>query len=105
MLQTSDYISIPPYPASGRLSILILEVSPMSGIELSKELRQDLLGSIKEFFLKERDEELSDFQASLLLDFILAELAPPIYNQAIEDAHRFMAAKIEDLYGLEKRPR
>ncbi len=77
----------------------------MKPSELSKETKQDLINSIKEFFARERDEQLSDFQAAALLDFVLAALGPHIYNQAIADAHSLMADRLDDLYGLEKRPR
>ncbi len=77
----------------------------MKNIELSKEIRQDLINSIKEFFAKERDEELSDFKAAAVLDFILETVGPHIYNQAVADAHALMSDRLDDLYGLEKRPR
>ncbi|MBP2667168.1 MAG: hypothetical protein H6Q76_2148 [Firmicutes bacterium] len=77
----------------------------MKAIELGNELKQDAIGSIKRFFQQERDEELSDFQAATILEFILAELAPPIYNQALADAHTLMSKQIEELYGLQKYPR
>jgi len=77
----------------------------MKPIELGKEIKQDLLDSIKEYFARERDEELSDFQAAAVLDFILATVGPHIYNQAVADAHALMSDRLEDLYGLEKRPR
>ncbi|MDR3588906.1 MAG: DUF2164 domain-containing protein [Negativicutes bacterium] len=74
-------------------------------MEINKGVKQELLNNIKHFFLTERNEDISDFQASFLLDFILDHIAPYIYNQAITDAHTMMSGKIEDLYGLEKRPR
>ena len=77
----------------------------MKNIELRKEVKQELIESIKSFFASERDEDLSDFQASVVLDFITVTVGPHIYNQAIADAHDFLSAKLEDLYGLEKRPR
>lgn len=77
----------------------------MKQIELSKEVKQEQITSIKQFFLNERGEEISDFQASVVLDFVLHEIGPHVYNQAIADARAFMSDKIEDLYGLEKRPR
>ncbi|MDT8902006.1 DUF2164 domain-containing protein [Anaeroselena agilis] len=77
----------------------------MKPIELSKETKQDLINSIKEFFARERDEELSDFKAAAVLDFILEAAGPPIYNQALADAHALMSDRLDDLYGLEKRPR
>lgn len=77
----------------------------MKNIELSKETRQDIITEIKKYFQDERDEDISDFQATLFLEFLLAHIAPPIYNQAITDAHKLMQERIEDLYGLEKRSR
>jgi Uncharacterized conserved protein len=77
----------------------------MKKMEFGKEAKQDLTNRIREFFRNERDEEISDFQAGAILEFIAREIGPYIYNQAIADAHAFMAEKIEDLYGLEQRPR
>jgi uncharacterized protein (DUF2164 family) len=74
-------------------------------VELSKEKRQDLMTDIKSFFWSERGEHISDFQASIFLEFVLQNVAPHIYNQAIADAYKLMSEKIEDLYGLEKRSR
>lgn len=75
----------------------------MKAIELSKQTRSELLGSLKEFFAEECDKELSDFKASIVLDFVLREIGPSIYNQAIADAYQLMTDKIEDLYSLEKK--
>ncbi|MDU2065334.1 MAG: DUF2164 domain-containing protein [Sporomusaceae bacterium] len=72
-------------------------------IKLSDESKQVLLSSIQEFFLKERDEEISSFQASLFLDFILNNAGVYIYNQAISDAQQLMSQKVEELFSLEKR--
>ncbi len=77
----------------------------MKPIELSKEVRRDLTDSIKEYFARERDEELSDFKAAAILGFILETVGPHIYNQAVADAHALMSERLDDLYGLEKRPR
>jgi uncharacterized protein (DUF2164 family) len=77
----------------------------MKSIELSKEVKQEQIIGIKNFFLNERGEEISDFQASVVLDYVLREIGPHVYNQAIADAYMLMSGKIEDLYQLEKRPR
>ena len=77
----------------------------MKAIELGNELKQDAIGGIKRFFQQERDEELSDFQAATILEFILAEVGPHIYNQALADAHTLMNKQVEELYGLQKSPR
>ena len=75
----------------------------MKPIALSTEHQQEALRDIKEYFFEERDEQLSDFQAQNLLDFILNRIGPSIYNQAIADAHAVMSNSVEDLFGLEKR--
>ncbi|BBB91188.1 MAG TPA: DUF2164 domain-containing protein [Methylomusa anaerophila] len=77
----------------------------MSDIRLKNEERKIIVESIKEFYLKERDEEISDLSAGFLLDFIIERIGPYLYNQGIRDAHRFMNEKVEDLFGLEKRVR
>lgn len=77
----------------------------MKNIELSKEVKQEQITGIKNFFLNERGEEISDFQASVVLEFVLREIGPHVYNQAIADAYALMSGRIEDLYQLEKRPR
>ncbi|CUH96354.1 hypothetical protein P22_2444 [Propionispora sp. 2/2-37] len=75
----------------------------MQDIQLEKAVRQEIMGYLKEFFSKERDEELSDFQADMILDFVIKKIGPHLYNQALSDAHALMSKKIEDIYSLEKR--
>jgi uncharacterized protein (DUF2164 family) len=77
----------------------------MQKIIVGKEPEQEIINKIKHFFLTEREEEISGFKASLYLDFIMKEIGPLIYNQAIADAHELMLQKAEELYDLEKRPR
>jgi Uncharacterized conserved protein len=72
-------------------------------IKLDKEKKEDLIKSIQAFFLQENNEEISDFKASIFLDFILNEAGVYIYNQAISDAYHLMNEKTEELYSLEKR--
>jgi len=43
--------------------------------------------------------------AELLLDFILTNIGPHLYNKGIEDSYAYMSDRIEDLLGLEKRLR
>ncbi len=76
----------------------------MRKIDLGAELKQDAIRSIKEYFEQNRDEELSDYQATGILDFVLANVGPYIYNQALADVHALMSDRIEDIFGLEKCP-
>lgn len=70
--------------------------------ELSKEQKEDMIGSIKGYFEKERDEEIGDLAAMLMLEFFIEELAPTFYNIGVEDSHAFMTAKLEDLFEIQK---
>lgn len=68
-------------------------------IKLSPDRRAMLLDALKSYFDAEFDERLSDFRAEGLLDFLVRELGPPIYNQAVHDATSFMQGKLSDLEG------
>ena len=74
-------------------------------IELKKETREVLIENLKRYFWKERDEEITNLGAELMLDFIINDIGPYIYNKAIEDSYAYMNERIEDLLGLEKRIR
>lgn len=66
-------------------------------IELAAETKQSLQDALKAYFRDERGEEIGDLQASFLLEFILAEIGPSIYNQAIKDAQGSMQRTVADL--------
>ncbi|PKL70973.1 MAG: DUF2164 domain-containing protein [Methanomicrobiales archaeon HGW-Methanomicrobiales-1] len=69
---------------------------------LTSERRDEMVAEIKKYFLHEREEELGDLAAGLILDFIQKELAPEFYNQGIEDSHRYMQDAAEDLLSIRK---
>lgn len=71
-------------------------------MKISKDKKEKMIKSIKTYFLNERDEDLGDLAAELILDFITKELAPEFYNQGIQDAYRYMKDKAEDMLELEK---
>lgn len=70
-------------------------------LELTKEKWDVMIASIKLYFLNEREEELGDLSASLILDFVMEKLAPEFYNQGLHDSYRFLTEKCEDMLGLE----
>lgn len=74
----------------------------MAAVNLSQELKKQAIDDIKRYFLENREEEIGQLAAELLLDFMLEKVGAVIYNQAIRDAHTFMSEKVEDLYALEK---
>jgi len=70
-------------------------------INISKEKREEMLSQIKDYFLRERDEELGDLASSMVLDFFVDQLAPEFYNQGILYSHTYLSEKLEDLYGIQ----
>jgi uncharacterized protein (DUF2164 family) len=68
-------------------------------IKLSEERRGSIVEALQRFFVTELDREISEFQAGLLLDFLVRELGAPVYNQAIQDARGFLQDKLTDLEG------
>ena len=68
-------------------------------IELTDQRRERMLRSIKKFFAEKLDRELGDLAAERLLEFFVKELGAPVYNQAIQDARKFLQGKLDDLEG------
>lgn len=73
-----------------------------SKIKLSKDVQETMINHIKHFYATEKDEELSNLAAMLLLDFITDKLAPHFYNEGVTDSQRYMSEKIEDLFEIQK---
>ena len=71
----------------------------MTRIKLSDDRRKSLIRSVKQHFLEEFDESLSDFRAEALLDFFVSEVGPPVYNQGVRDASNYMQEKLTDIEG------
>jgi uncharacterized protein (DUF2164 family) len=71
-------------------------------LELSKEKRDYVISEIKSYFAKERDLDLGDLAATLILDFFVEKLAQEFYNQGVEDSYKYMSNSIEDLLGIQK---
>ena len=68
-------------------------------IDISKDIEQRLIESIKQYYEEYMDNEIGDLKARLLLDFCLKEIGPSIYNKAIADAQTIMHEKVDDLDG------
>jgi uncharacterized protein (DUF2164 family) len=68
-----------------------------ASITLSDPARRQAIASLQEYAAAELDRELSDLQATLLLDHIVADLGPAIYNQAAADARAYLEERSADL--------
>ena len=71
----------------------------MSVIELSKESRAAAIQSIQRYFEENMTEPIGELPAGLLLNFLLEEIGPAIYNRAIHDAQAKMQQRVADLDG------
>jgi uncharacterized protein (DUF2164 family) len=70
-------------------------------IKLTKEQRTDMVSSIKRYFKHEREEEVGDLGAGLILDFVIEKLAPEFYTQGVSDSSRYMSDRIEDMMSIQ----
>lgn len=68
-------------------------------IELTKDHRQALILSLKRYFAESLDQDIGDLKTSLLLDFIVKEIGPVIYNSAVADAQARMQEMVAELDG------
>lgn len=66
-------------------------------MKLNEETRAALLPSLKRYAEEDLEIVIGDLKAQLLLDYIVEEIGPSIYNEAIQDARAFFFDKIEDL--------
>ena len=66
-------------------------------IELSKEDRAQAIASIERYFLDNFEQKIGNITAGALLDFVLEEIGPSIYNRAVSDAKERMLMRVEDL--------
>lgn len=68
-------------------------------ITVSDAARKHATTALREYCAANMEEEMGDLKAGLLFDFILSELGPTIYNQAIADAQAFLEERVGDLSG------
>jgi uncharacterized protein (DUF2164 family) len=66
-------------------------------ISLPDHARKQAIASIKRYCAEELEQDLGDLKAGLLLDFILKEIAPTVYNGAITDAQTYLRDRLIDL--------
>jgi uncharacterized protein (DUF2164 family) len=71
----------------------------MVSIELSKQARAEAIASLQRYFEENLPEPIGELPAGLLLNFILEEIGPVIYNKAIGDAQSRLLSRVSDLNG------
>lgn len=66
-------------------------------IELTKEVKQNALESLQKYFEVKMDEPLGNLAGGALLNFILEEIGPSIYNKGVADAQERMQTRLSEL--------
>jgi uncharacterized protein (DUF2164 family) len=69
-------------------------------ITLAPDHRQQALASIQRFLREELDLDAGDLKAGTVLEYFLEELAPVVYNRAVQDAQRYLQERTLDLEGV-----
>jgi uncharacterized protein (DUF2164 family) len=66
-------------------------------IKLKKEQQELMISDIQYFFSQERDEEITEFAAERVLDFVKEKLAPHFYNSAVLDVRHVVEQQFSSL--------
>jgi uncharacterized protein (DUF2164 family) len=66
-------------------------------IELTKEARKEAIASIERWFRENMEEKIGNIAAGGLLGFILEEIGPSIYNQAVADVQERLQTRVAEL--------
>lgn len=69
--------------------------------KLSKDQQKTAIEALQRYFLEERQEELGELAALLIIDQLTPLLAASFYNQGVQDSIDRAQMHIEELYALE----
>jgi uncharacterized protein (DUF2164 family) len=73
-------------------------------IKLPPETSKQLVASIRRYFAGELDQDVGDLKAGAVLDYVLREIGPSVYNRAIADAQSYLHERVVDLDGVCHEP-
>lgn len=68
-----------------------------AGIALTEAQKKSMMEEIHAFYLDEYGEDIGVIKETRILDFVLEELAPVIYNKALDDARHWHSQQMENL--------
>lgn len=66
-------------------------------IEIERSLRQQAIESLQRYFREQLEQPIGDLPADLLLGYIIEEIGPLIYNQAVADVQKALLAKVSEV--------
>jgi len=78
----------------------------MSEIKFTAQEKEQMIEKMQKYFSQELEQELGQFDADFLLDFIGKEIGSYFYNRGLYDAQQIISERVEQLsdaiYELEK---
>lgn len=66
-------------------------------IDIPDDARQTAMASLQRYFDEHLEEPLGNLGAQALLEFVIAEIGPVVYNQAVADVQRHLQQRILDV--------
>lgn len=66
-------------------------------IEISKKNRIEIIASIQRYFEENMEEKIGNMTAAALLDFLLEELGPLVYNKAVSDVQERLQSRVMEV--------
>ena len=66
-------------------------------IEISKEACKEAIASIERYFQENMEERIGNIAAGALLGFILEEIGPLVYNQAVAEVQERLQSRISEI--------
>ena len=66
-------------------------------IEISKDARKEAIASIERYFQENMEERIGNIAAGALLGFILEEIGPLVYNQAVAEVQERLQSRISEI--------
>lgn len=64
---------------------------------VTDEQKKQILEAIHAYYLDERDEDIGILHQEGLYDLFMEEIAPIIYNKALDDAKYWLTCRLDDL--------
>ena len=69
----------------------------MKPIEFSTQEKEVLVNKVKQYFEKELNQEIGQFDAEFLIDFFSVNIGSYYYNRGLSDAQLAMRVKLDDI--------
>ncbi|MDX1505810.1 MAG: DUF2164 domain-containing protein [Spongiibacter sp.] len=69
----------------------------MTVMQFSRQERDTMAATLQRYFSEELDQDLGQFEAEFLLDFISTEIGAYFYNRGLYDAQAILQRRLDEL--------